>query len=280
MAGADGLDFDHQSIILTDGLIASTSCAFRAKSGTMPRVIKHPDLRRAEFLDTALTLFLARGYDRTSLNDVIAKSGASKGAFYYYFRSKEALLEELADRTAQHAFEALQEVARAPDVDPVSRLNALLAASRQFKLDMAAESWRVFAALFRPENESLYQRIAAAWETRFTPMLTDLIARGVRDGVFDTHDPEGVAQLLQQLVSSTYPVVSAAFRAKSNDERQAAIDVFERRLRLHGTAMDRLLGLPDGSVRIVEPGYIDAFMATLPPIPTATRTGRSRQKRD
>ena len=68
----------------------------------MPRVIKHPELRRSEILDCAQSLFLARGYDCASLNDVIAAVGLSKGAFYHYFASKEALLEALADLSLIH----------------------------------------------------------------------------------------------------------------------------------------------------------------------------------
>jgi Bacterial regulatory proteins, tetR family len=66
-----------------------------SKFVNMPRVIKHPDLRRSEILDQAIALFLSRGYDTTSLNDIIAEAGISKGAFYHYFPSKEALIAAL-----------------------------------------------------------------------------------------------------------------------------------------------------------------------------------------
>ena len=46
----------------------------------MPRIIKHPELRREELLDHAQALFLTHGYDKASLNDVIAAAGISKGA--------------------------------------------------------------------------------------------------------------------------------------------------------------------------------------------------------
>jgi AcrR family transcriptional regulator len=234
----------------------------------MPRVIKHPDVRRSEFLDQAQALFLARGYDNTSLNDVIAESGTSKGAFYYYFPSKEALLEALADRIARQAFAEVQGFVDESGLDPLARLNAFLAVSCQFKLDMAQEGWAIFAALFRPENRVLYQRIAVAWEALFQPVLTKLIAQGVKERVFDTFDPEGVGEMLQQLVSTTYPIVAEAIAAPTEMQRRAAISTFEKRLRLHGIAIDRILGLPDESVRIVEPGYARTFMATLPRKPS------------
>ncbi|RVC21179.1 TetR/AcrR family transcriptional regulator, partial [Mesorhizobium sp. M7A.F.Ca.AU.002.02.1.1] len=80
----------------------------------MPRVIKHPELRREELLDHAQTLFLTQGYDKASLNDVIASAGISKGAFYHYFPSKEALLEALADRFAKQALAGVQDILHDP----------------------------------------------------------------------------------------------------------------------------------------------------------------------
>ena len=235
-------------------------------------------MRRAQFLDVALSLMLKHGYDRTSLNDIIAEAGSSKGAFYHYFPSKEALLEALAERTAEQAFEVLKHISSASDMDPLNRLNTFLAASRQVKLDMADEGWRVFSALFQKGNEVLFQRITSAWEAQFTPIITDLITAGVKQNAFDTDDARGVAELLQWLVSSTYPAVVAALAANTLEERRSSIEAFARRLRLHGVAIDRLLGLPDGSVHIIEPGYADAFLATLPPISSRGSRGDIRRK--
>jgi TetR/AcrR family transcriptional regulator, cholesterol catabolism regulator len=67
----------------------------------MPRVIKHPDIRRAELLDRAFASFVERGYDNVSLNHLISDAGVSKGAFYHWFPSKDALITALADRSAR-----------------------------------------------------------------------------------------------------------------------------------------------------------------------------------
>jgi AcrR family transcriptional regulator len=99
----------------------------------MPRVIKHPELRRSEILDQAFALFLSRGYDHTSLNDIIAEAGISKGAFYHYFPSKEALLAALADRFARKTLAELEDVLNDRELDPLERLNAFLAKGMRVK---------------------------------------------------------------------------------------------------------------------------------------------------
>jgi len=53
------------------------------------RISKDGDIRKQELLDAALQLFYEKGYEKTSVNDIIEKVGVSKGAFYYYFKSKE-----------------------------------------------------------------------------------------------------------------------------------------------------------------------------------------------
>ncbi|MBS0250882.1 MAG: TetR/AcrR family transcriptional regulator [Proteobacteria bacterium] len=241
----------------------------------MPRVVKHPDLRRSEFLDHAFGMFLTHGYDNTSLNDIIAKSGTSKGAFYHYFPSKEALLEALADRVVRQAFEGIEHAARAPNLTPLGRLNAFLAASRRFKLEIGDDGWRVFAAMFGQENQILYQRISGVWRAQFKPLVTEIIATGVREKVFETFDSEGVGEVLQCLVSAGYQIITDALAAKTVKERRDSLSIFESRLRLHGIAIDRLLGLPDGSVEIIEPGYAQALMARLPPLNEAKAKAKS-----
>ncbi|MET2826487.1 TetR/AcrR family transcriptional regulator [Mesorhizobium shangrilense] len=226
----------------------------------MPRVIKHPELRREELLDQAQALFLTHGYDRASLNDVIAAAGVSKGAFYHYFASKEALLEALAERFARQALAGVQDILDDPGLDPLNRLNGLLAQSRQAKVEAAAEAWALFETMFRPENLVLFHRINLAASASFSPLLVKIIRQGVEDGTFRTFDPEGVADMVMQFGMATHGVVAKAIASGSDADMDVAIETLEKRVRLYEIALDRILGLPDGSIRISEPGYVRAVM--------------------
>ncbi|WP_424628636.1 TetR/AcrR family transcriptional regulator [Bradyrhizobium sp. SYSU BS000235] len=227
----------------------------------MPRIIKHPEQRRGEILDCAQALFLQHGYDNASLNDVIAAAGLSKGAFYHYFASKEALLESLAERFAQHALTQIERMDTS-DLDALSRLNAFLARGRQNKMENAEIAWGLFEALFKPENFILFHRVTAATSALVAPVLADLIRRGVEDGTFKTFDPEGVADMMMQLSTATHDMVVRALAASTARQLDDAINAFDQRIKLYEIALDRILGLPDGSVRMAEPGYMRAlFMA-------------------
>lgn len=230
----------------------------------MPRVVKHPELRRTELLDLAMTLFLERGYERVSLNDLIATSEMSKGAFYHYFSSKEALVSALAARSADQAFEALRPVFEAQGRGALERLNSGLRAGYEVKMALGApESIGAMASMMRPENESLLRRISAIWEDRFRPVLTEVIAQGVAEGVFDTFDPEGVGDMIQGLAATMGTAVQRIIAAPDAPARARAIDAAVLRQRLYGIATDRILGLPDGTVEVLDRDQIEALVAVL-----------------
>lgn len=231
----------------------------------MPRVVKHPDVRRAELLDRAAELFLRRGYDNVSLNDLIADAGVSKGGFYHWFPSKDALIAELAERSAQTAFVGIQRAVAACDGDALARLNALLQAGFDVHMNTGGpEQLAAMAALLRPDNAHLYGRILAVEEALFLPLLTRLIADGVTEGVFDTFDPEGVADMIYGLAARTNSKIIDVVRAEDQAAREQAIDCLTTRFRLHGVAVDRVLGLPDGSVTTLTRAQVQAMVAALP----------------
>jgi AcrR family transcriptional regulator len=78
---------------------------------------------RAHLIDVATRLFAAHGYDGTSIEAVLAESGASRGSLYHHFPGKDALfwavLESVGARVAQRGAEATRDAK-----DPVAALRA------------------------------------------------------------------------------------------------------------------------------------------------------------
>lgn len=230
----------------------------------MPRVVKRKAVRRAELLDQALALFLERGYENVSLNDLLAVAGTSKGAFYHYFPSKEALVTSLAERSAAQAFEALHPVFTQPGKNALERLNAGLRASYQVKMAMGTpEHIAAMTALLKPHNQFLFRQIIAIWEDLFRPVLTEVIAQGVDEGVFDTTDPEGVGDIIQGFAASMQTNLARVFNAPDATSRDGAIDDAVKRLNLYGVATDRILGLPDGSTEVLDRKQVEAMVALI-----------------
>ncbi|HBT17621.1 MAG TPA: TetR/AcrR family transcriptional regulator, partial [Firmicutes bacterium] len=62
------------------------------------RITKEYDERRNEILDTAEELFNMKGYDKCTVNDILKAVGIARGTFYYYFKSKEEVLDAIVSR--------------------------------------------------------------------------------------------------------------------------------------------------------------------------------------
>jgi AcrR family transcriptional regulator len=226
----------------------------------MARTVKHPEVRKSELLDCAQALFFERGYDLTTINDVIERAGVSKGGFYHHFGSKEDLLEALAARLARDAVARVADLLEDPRLGALERLNAFLARSRQMKVADAQRIRAMFDVVFRPENIVLYHRLNAAVIAVMTPVLARIIEEGACEGTFRASDPQAMAEIVLQLGASTHDAVAKAIAAAGTKHAAAAADALDERLRLQGIAIDRILGLRDGSVAFVEAGFSRAVM--------------------
>ncbi|MFL0178330.1 TetR/AcrR family transcriptional regulator [Mycobacterium sp. SMC-15] len=230
----------------------------------MRRVVKPRDIRRAELLDQALVLFLERGYDNVSLNELLAVTGIPKGAFYHYFPSKDALVIALAQRSADAVLETLRPVFDRPGTSALERLNRGLVASYDVKMAMgSAEQIAAMTALFAPHNRGLFAKIVDTWEDLFRPVLTELISDGVHEGVFNTFDPEGVGDMIQGFAASLRRNVMQVLDAPDAKARRQAIDDCMKRIKLHGIATDRILGLPDGSTIVLDRKQVEAMVKRI-----------------
>lgn len=228
---------------------------------TVPRIIKHPSIRKAEFVEAARALFFERGYDRTSVDVIIARAGVSKGAFYYYFPSKEAVLEAVAEQMADATLAEVRDIIEDDALGAFERLDTFLKRARQLKVAEAPEILTAFEVMFRPENVLLYHRVHMAVSRVVAPVVAAIVALGVKEGTFRSNDPAVTAEILLRLMTTTHDVVAGLFAAQTEEAFRRAAAAFEHRWIEQGIAVDRILGLPDGSVQLVEPGYADAIFA-------------------
>ena len=58
--------------------------------------------RKQELINLAYNLFIKEGYDNVSVDEIIAKAKIAKGTFYYYFKSKEEILDQVVDDMVKH----------------------------------------------------------------------------------------------------------------------------------------------------------------------------------
>lgn len=218
-------------------------------------------MRRGELLDCAQALFLSKGYEATTVADIIERAGASKGGFYHHFAAKADLLEALAERMAGDSLKSIRQDLEGRRVDAVARMNAVLSQSRQFKVREADAVRAVFEVIFDPENIVLYHRVNQAVAKVVLPLFVDILGQGKGEGRFRIDDPVTTAEIILHISTSLHSVVAQAIKASGTPQADEATDALERRLRQHGISIDRILGLPDGTIVLSEPGFVSAVMA-------------------
>jgi len=216
------------------------------------RVLKAPGVRRAELIDCAQGLFLTRGYEATTINDVISATGLSKGAFYHHFRSKEDLLEAITQRFARESVGFITTLQTDPQLDALKRLNLLLALGREWKREHIAELKAMFTTLLAPQNAVLYHRIIDAVAAVLAPALARIIADGEAEGVFDAGDPRVAADTLLWLSNGRRGLVIAAL-AQAETDVEAGLTMIVERVRAEEAITNRVLGLPTGGVDLLGP---------------------------
>ncbi len=102
----------------------------------MPKISElRRESRRQEILDAALACFSEDGFHQTGMADIVSRSGMSHGAVYGYFRSKDDIIEALADD--RHRNEAILNSAVRDAANPVEALRALFRAYAHWLVDPA-----------------------------------------------------------------------------------------------------------------------------------------------
>src|SRR5215471_17303124 len=105
----------------------------------MTRIVKEHTVRRNEILDVARRFVYTKGYEQMTIQDILDALQISKGAFYHYFDSKQALLERMQEEAAQLVLPIVGD-ARLPALEKLQRvldmLNRLKTARKEFFLSL------------------------------------------------------------------------------------------------------------------------------------------------
>lgn len=75
----------------------------------------HDPVKRSQIIDGARRVFISKGFDAASMNDITREAGVSKGTIYVYFSSKEDLFEALIEEERGTIFSNLYETLTATD---------------------------------------------------------------------------------------------------------------------------------------------------------------------
>jgi AcrR family transcriptional regulator len=207
-----------------------------------------PNDRRAHILDAAQMLFFVRGWE-----DVLNEAGISKGGFYHHFAAKEDLLDGVVERFTTQALASAQAARDATSGNALTRFNAFLAESSRWKAEYGQQMKFFMDVMLRPGNDVLFARITAAANAAAMPVLLEMIGQGVDEGTFDVGDIGLVGETITGLAQARRAVMQDAFSAAETGDLDRAVARLDRRMVAEAALIDRILGLPQGSVTLSNP---------------------------
>ena len=215
----------------------------------MARTIKPHEYaeKRNDILDAAQRLVYSKGYERMTIQDILADLHISSGAFYHYFDSKQAVMVALAARMQNDMEQLLQPIAKDVHLPATEKLQRAMATILRREISKNAETL-IIALLrvwFSDENALVRAKVDEARVERFAPLLTEIVRQGIQEGSFTTTHPELSGELILSLIQGLQYSLArlyATFEIEHDQQRfikgnVAAFDAYME-------AIERALGAP------------------------------------
>ncbi|WP_149866531.1 TetR/AcrR family transcriptional regulator [Tropicimonas marinistellae] len=226
-----------------------------------------PEARRNQLLDCAQALFFSKGFEDTTMADILQMAGVSKGGFYHHFKSKDELLFGVLDRMAAIVFGNMEAIAEDTESSAVERLRSFLhLRSDYLKQHDYPGQVEFFRAMNADQNNFLLTKFKETVMRFSKPALTGIIEQGCRENTMSVTNAGIAAEMIITLSSSFDNALLRAIEARGTPAAdEAAVDLQDA-LDLAFLTIDRVLGLPDGTTDFGWPEAVPATMATRPPV--------------
>lgn len=155
---------------------------------------KHPEETVNLILDVAFQLFMEKGYEHTSIQDIINHlGGLSKGAIYHHFRSKEDILIAVTDRMTAESNQMLAVIRDRQDLSGEEKLKTIFKESiaRSVQDDIFT-----VAPDFHNNPKLLFSLLHDTIEEVVPNYILPIIQQGISDGSIKTDYPKQLAELI------------------------------------------------------------------------------------
>ena len=227
----------------------------------MARIVKEHAVRRNEILDVAQRLVDTKGYEQMTIQDILDALQISKGAFYHYFDSKQALLEALIQRMQEEVEQLLLPIVHDPHLRALDKLQRTFATLARWKTAQKAFFLALLRVWYTDDNAIVRQKMRAAAVKRVAPLLTVIIRQGIQEGVLTTSYPDQMGAVVLSLVqdlSDTLGELLLSFEPERDD-----LPRIENTVAAYTDALERVLGAPGASLQLVDTETLSEWF--LPP---------------
>jgi len=205
-------------------------------------------VRRDAFLDVAQRLVATKGYEAMSVQDVLDGLEVSKGAFYHYFDSKQALLEAVVDRFAEGGMAAIAPILNDPTLPATEKLERAFAGIAGWKAERKELVRGIIEVWNSDSNAIVREKVRRMTVRLMVPLLSAVVRQGVAEGAFAVTSPDETAGVLVALLLGAQEQATQLFIARQAET--IPFEVVERSFAGFTQAFERILGIPQGSLTL------------------------------
>lgn len=199
--------------------------------------------KRNEILDAAEKLFSIKGYEKCSVNNILSEVGIAKGTFYYYFKSKEEVLDSVVSRVNEIILERAEIIASSLELSPVEKIiNVILSMNVQDEIDH-----ELMEGIHKPENALIHQKSLTQMVKSIIPIFDKITQEGIEKGIFKSQYP---TQYMQIFLTSSMTLLDEGVFRMSQEEQQLIIIASL-------TLLDKMLGVEDGTFLNASKNYYE-----------------------
>jgi len=158
--------------------------------------------RRAQILEAAIQVFARKGFDQARMDDLAAEAGLSKGALYWYFKSKDEIILALIGRVFQPDLLQLEALttSKVSAVEGIRRFTDGAIRDLRDRMRRMPVAYEYLALAFRSRP---VQRALKGYLGHYLDTLTPLVQRGINTGEFRRVEPPEVALAAGAIIEGT-----------------------------------------------------------------------------
>ena len=218
----------------------------------MVRVIKHTEhaVKRNEILDVAQRLVYTKGYAQMSIQDILDDLCISKGAFYHYYASKQALLEAVIDRMLQQAEAIVLPIADDPHLTALEKIQRYFDTVARWKTDRIDLMLALLRVWYTDDNILVRQKVTAQGLGVIMPPLTKIIRQGVEEGALATAYPDRVCEVIFSMMLAMSDKMAEILLAPATPK--SILPQLESTLEVYTDAIEQVLGVSSGSLCLID----------------------------
>lgn len=168
------------------------------------RVSKEPEERKKEIIETAMKLFAKRGYKHTQIKDIVGSIGVAQGLFYYYFKSKEEVMEAVAEEYAKKILYSVEVTINSRD----TVLEKLDEVAKSFIM-MSQDQEEIFIEIQNADDGIIHEKVFKYLIEKLIPKIVEIVKIGNESGECNCKNPELYTQILLYGVSEKLNKVSS-----------------------------------------------------------------------